>query len=145
MARWKSDPEVRAEIEKLTDFFAGLPDGAEVAWKAIEDATGIHATSNRGHARHRVRIALRELKRPYEAVRGVGIRLSAPTSAITIVRGKFSRINGALRVAERTQSQLQDMHLEQMSSDDQRKMLIAAGFFGAVRAFASEARVKLVR
>lgn len=139
-----SNAERESEVARLASYFEQLPDGEELLWMRIESDTGMSmAVSGRGRAL--VRKALRRLKRPYEALVGEGIRLSAPDTAMTIVRGRFCRIDGAVRVADRTQKQLQQRHLEQMSSDDQRRMLLAAGFFGAIRAHAKEARTKLLR
>ncbi len=137
--QFKSIPEVEAAITRIAEALSKRDDGAEIMWEDIEVSTGIKMHV-KGPGRGYVRRALRKLRRPYEPVYGKGIRLSAPGSAMTIVRGRIVRIGGAVRVAERTQRQLQERHLEQMSAEEQRKMLMAAGFFGAIRALASEQR-----
>ena len=140
---FKSNQKTQAEIQTLAKYFETRADGDTVTWVEVETATGLSMAVS-GHGRQNVRRALRVLKRPYETLVATGVRLSAPASAMTIVRGRFARIDGAVRVADRTQRQLQERHLEQMAADDQRRMLIAAGFFGAIRAYTKEARVKLI-
>lgn len=132
---FKNNPEVAATIAKLADYFAGLADGEEVMWIRVEADTSIKMTTV---GRALVRRALRRLKRPYEALHGNGVRLSSPQTAMAITRGKFCRIDSAVRVAERTNEQLSGRHLAQMSPDEQRKMLMAASLFGAIRAVAKQ-------
>jgi len=92
-----------------------------------------------------VRTALARLRRPYAAVRGEGVQLSSPSTALTILHGKFTRIDGAVRGAERTQRQLQARHLEMMTGDEQRKMLLIAGFFGAIRSYSQQYKQQFAR
>lgn len=136
----KSVPETELKIQKLKDYFESQADGDELSWMRIESDTGV-TMDYRGKGL--ARSALRKLRRPYEALRGHGLKMSSPDSAITIMGGKFVRIDAAVRRADRTRACLQDRHLVQMSHKDQAKMLALAGFFGAVRAFASEAGQRL--
>lgn len=140
--RLVSVPEVEAQLARLADYFEKRADGDEVQWTVIATTTGVRMTAK---GKDLARRALRRIKRPYEALRGVGVRLSSPVTAMTIVRGNMMRVDGAMRVAAKTQKQLQARHLEKMSGDDQRRMLVAAGFFGALRAFATDAREKLLK
>lgn len=140
----KAIPEREAAVAALADYFAGMPDGEYVAWLRIEAETS-QSMALTGPGRDDVRRALRRLRRPYEPVRGDGVRLSAPDNAISIVRGRFVRIDGAVRVADRTQQQLRERHLEQMTPDDQRTMLLTAGLFGAIRAMVRENSVKILK
>lgn len=144
MTMFKSNAKTQEEIQTLVTYFEGMPDGEEILWIRIEADTHL-SMDVRGPGRANARRALRLLKRPYEAIVGSGIRLSAPDSAMTIVRSRFVRIDGAVKVADRTQRELSTRHLEQMHADDKRRMLVAAGFFGAIRAFAKDARPKLLK
>jgi hypothetical protein len=139
-----SIPKVQETIGKIARILEERADGVEMLWEDIEKISGI-SMDPKGPGRGYVRRALKLLRRPYEAVRAQGIRLSAPNTAMTIIRGRVVRVDGALRVAARTQRQLQERHLEQMTSDEQRRMLMAAGFFGAIRAMAKENSVKLFK
>lgn len=142
--RFQSNQEKQAKVAKLAAFFGTFQDGEELSWMRIESDTGIRMRpSDVGRAC--VRLALRRLKRPYETLRGQGVRLSAPGSAITIVRGRFCRIDGAVRAADRTQRELSKRHLEQMTSADQQRMIVSAGFFGAIRTIAKETSTKLLK
>lgn len=140
----KAIPEREADIARLRDYFAGMSDGEYVSWLRIESETGISMRFG-GHGRGDVRRALRKLKRPYEAIRGDGVKLSAPDNAINIVRGRFVRIDGAVRVADRVQQQLRERHLDQMSVQDQRTMIMTAGFFGAIRTLVKENSTKILK
>ena len=142
--RFRSNPETQAEIQSLVKYLERFPDGEELTWERIEAESHVSMKPS-GSGRDNVRRALRIMRRPYEPIVGEGIRLSAPATAMTILRGRFCRIDGAVRVADRTQRQLAERHLEQMAHDDQRRMLIASGFFGAIRAYAKEARTKLLK
>jgi len=141
---FQSIPQTQEKIGKLARYLEAQKDGDELTFVQIEQETGI-TMGVRTAGRDLLRRALRKVARPYEAIRATGIRLSAPTTAMTVLRGRVVRIDGAVRVAARTQRQLQERHLEQMSSDDQRKMLMAAGFFGAIRALARENSGKLFK
>jgi hypothetical protein len=136
--------EREADIARLKDYFAGMPDGEYVAWLRIEAETGV-SMAFPGNGRNDARRALRRLKRPYEAIRGDGVKLSAPDNAISIVRGRFVRIDGDVRIADKTQQQLRARHLDQMSADDQRTMIITAGFFGAIRTLVKENSTKILK
>jgi hypothetical protein len=139
---FQSIPDVQAAIERIAKVLDTHKDGDEVTWVDLAKASGV-PMSVKGPGRGYARRALRKLRRPYEPLRAVGIRLSAPGTAMSIVRGRVVRIDGAVQIADRTQRQLQERHLEQMNAEEQRKMLLAAGFFGAIRALASENRHRM--
>ena len=137
---WQASPEREAAADALRDFLVGRPDGEELPWLLIESATGIKMDAG---GKNLVRIALRRLKRPYVAERGTGIRLSSAALALGISRSKFSRLDGALEIADKTQRELSSRHLAQMSGEEQRKMIMLAGFFGMVRSIARETSVEM--
>jgi hypothetical protein len=142
--RFQSIPEKQALVTKLTEFFDTCKDGDEVSWMRIEADTAIPMRAG-DPGRGLARLALKRARRPYEAIRGVGIRLSSPSNAIAIVRGRFCRIDGAVRIADKTQRELQRRHLDQMTPGDQQRMIVAAGFFGAIRSIAKETSTKLLK
>lgn len=139
-----SIPEIELKVEKLRSYFEQAADGEEISWMRVEADTQI-SMDLKGNGRDLARRALLKLKRPYEAVRGVGVRLSSPENAIAILKGRFVRIDTAVLRADKTQQRLTDRHLEQMTPRDQRAMIIAAGFFGAVRTIANQAKTQLLK
>jgi hypothetical protein len=141
---FESIQHVQETINKIVRALEGRPDGIELMWEDIEKISGVSMKVS-GPGRAYARRALKRLRRPYEALNGKGIRLSAPGTAMTIVKGRVVRIDGAVRIAAKTQSQLQERHLDQMTPEEQRKMLMAAGFFGAIRALASENRNRIFK
>jgi hypothetical protein len=138
----QSIPEREKQVGELIEYFRSAPNGAEVAWSQIAAETGIAMTTL---GRSLVRRALKKLKRPYAAVRGVGVTLSAPSNALTIMSSRFIRIDSAVRRADTTREQLAERHFDQLETRDQNRMLTLAGFFGAVRAFASDAKSKILQ
>jgi hypothetical protein len=145
MKMFKSDQIRQTEISKVQIVLQALADGATISWVELEQQSGIKMHPSDAPGRNYARCAMHRLKRPYETLRGVGLRMSAPTNAITIAHGKFARIDGALRVADKTNHHLTTRHLEKMAPEEQRKLIIMGGFFGAVRAMASEHRKEIKR
>lgn len=121
------------QILRLIDYFGGMQDGEEVLWIRIEAETRL-AMDMPGRAL--VRRVLKKLKRPYESLRGEGVRLSAPTNTMAIIKHRFVRIDNAVSRADRTREHLAARHFDQLPPDQQKKMTLLAGFFGAVRAMA---------
>jgi hypothetical protein len=140
--RFETTPERQMQMKKLGEYFDTQPDGEEFSWDRIESETRIPMRP-RGPGRALVWKTLKRLKRPYEAIVGIGLRLSSPETALTIVHGKFRRMDGAVRVATRTQKILSDLHLDKMSGDEQRKMIMAAAFFATVRMIVQENREQM--
>jgi len=139
--RFESIPEREKQVLQLIEYFRTVEDGAERSWLRIEADTEIVMDPL---GRNLVRRALRKLKRPYEALRGEGVRMSAPESTLAIMGSRFGRIDRAVRRADRTRGQLVERHFDALDDPDKQRMLVLAGFFGAVRAFAREASVKLL-
>lgn len=137
-----SIPERAQAVAKLADYLAGQPDGEELTWLRIESETSVRMDMP---GRELTRRALAKIKRPYEAIRGDGVRLSSASTSMTILRGRFVRIDRAVRRADKTLEQIADRHMAQLPQQEQQKLLVLAGFFGAVRVFAKEAEVKVIR
>lgn len=137
-----SIPERAQAVAKLADYLGGQPDGEELTWVRIESETAVRMDMP---GRELARRALAKIKRPYEAIRGDGVRLSSASTSMTILRGRFVRIDRAVRRADKTREQIADRHMAQLPQQEQQKLLVLAGFFGAVRAFAKEAEVKVIR
>lgn len=131
-----------AEVARLALYFTAMPDGEDISWLRIEHETGVVMDM---HGRGLARRGLHRARRPYEAICGVGVRMSATGTALQIMRSRFVRIDGAVRRAESTRGVLAVRHLDSMEPADRERMLILAGFFGAVRAFAREAGPKLIQ
>lgn len=132
--RFISTPENKHDMMVLQSYFENKPDAEEFTWLRIEADTRIKM-DNRG--KQLVRAALR--KRPYESIRGVGVRLSSAEAVPRMLLGKMRRIDGAVKRADSTQQKLQILHLEQMSARAQQGMLMMASFFGAIRSIARDA------
>lgn len=137
---FETTQENAARQARVTAYLETLQDGEEVPWIRFEADLNITMDDA---GRNIVRDALRKAKRPYESIRGEGIRLSSPERAMAILGQRFVRIDNTVRSADRTQRALQARHLESMKPSEQQKMLAAAGFFGTIRAFAADARKKL--
>jgi hypothetical protein len=136
-----SIPEREIEVARLCEYFSSLPNGAKVSWEEIEEHAGVRMNMS---GREQARRALRRLRWPYLPVRGEGVVLSSADSALTIMRGKFVKIDHAVRKADTTRAHLTERHLPDMSGRDQRSMLLLASFFGAVRTIANDARRRVL-
>jgi len=140
----RSIPETTQSIQSIAEVLADRPDGSTVSWLEIEKATGISMRTG-GPGREWTRRALRKIRRPYEAVRGNGVRLSAPTTALTISGHKFVRIDGAVRIAERVNRQLSERHLDKMTGEEQRTLIAYGALFGTIRAVAKQNKPLIAR
>ena len=137
----ESVQKLNADVARLALFFAGLPDGEEVSWVRTEYETGIKMDTK---GRNLARRGLARAKRPYLTLRGVGVRLSAPETALEIMGGQFVRIDNGVRRAERTRDILAARHLEQMGVRAKERTLMLGAFFGTIRVFAAEAKARLL-
>lgn len=136
-------PEIEEKVALLVLFFEPLPDGEELSWGRITADTGIDMATAAKHRPLVVR-ALKRLRRPYEAMRGYGIKLSSAETSLRMVKRGFVRIDNSVKHVDRVQKQLSARHLDQMSPTDQRRMIMAAGFFGAIRTFVRQSSTKAI-
>lgn len=137
-----SNQKRQTQIARLVEYVNGMNDGEELSWLRIEADTSIDMRGQSG--RSLLRRACEKAKRPYETLPGIGIRLSSAESAMPIVQSSFVRIDNAVRRADRTRKNVATRHLDQLPSTEKHKMLLLAGFFGAVKAFAKDASSKLL-
>jgi hypothetical protein len=135
-----SNQKRTAQLAQLVEYIQCANDGEELTWLRIEADTSIKMDSA---GRRLISRACQKARRPYENIRGIGVRMSSAESTMPIVQSRFVRIDNAVRRADRDRRQLADRHFEQLNSSDKSKMLMLAGFFGAVRAFAKDASGKL--
>ena len=142
--KFRSNPQQLERQKQVENYLRDQPDGEDLSWERIEADTHISMATD-GDGRDLVRLALYRLRRPYEAVRGKGVRLSCPDSAMAIAHEKLIRIDGAVRTADRTQQQLQTRHLAQMRGPEQQKLLMLASFFGAIRTIAKNATSRVFK
>lgn len=129
-----SQPEIERRVAALVTYFEKQADGEYLAWDRIEAESG-ESMRLPGPGRDYVRRALQRLKRRYEPTRGEGITLSCADNALRIVESRFVQIDRTVKRADRTQKDLSTRHLAQMTSRDQQRMSVVAGFFGAIRTF----------
>lgn len=129
--------ETNADTLKLQEYITNQPHGASLGYSLIEDETGV-VMNNEG--RSRLRSALKTLKREFSTVRGQGIKLADPATAMDIISTKFQRIDGAVRKADKTQRNLQNQFLENMSEPHRKQLLFAGAVFGAIRLAAEQGR-----
>lgn len=137
---FKTNPEVAKILKTLTEYIDGQPDGEDLPWIRIEADTGVKMDN---FGKTMLRRALR--RRPYEAIRGVGVRLSCPQTALVIAQSKLVAVDNSVRRADKTQQELQARHLSQMATGDQQRMLLLASFFGAIRTVAKNATVRVFK
>lgn len=130
----ESSQERVDQMQRLVQYLNEQPDGQQLKWTQIASETGIQMGQC---GRNMVRRALSKIKRPYVALVSIGVKLSDAETALPIVATKFVRIDNAVKRADRTQREVSARHLTQLDSDKQKRMLLLASFFGAVRAAAT--------
>jgi hypothetical protein len=132
----KSTQENQRTRSILQSYLERQSDGETLAWLDIETATGVQMNpANRG----KVRSALATLRRPFESIRGTGIRLSSPTTINTIVAGRGRSVGSAIKRWSKTIRQGTERHLSAMQGEDKERLINASSFAGALEGVMSNA------
>lgn len=139
--RMKSTQENQKARAVLQSYFERQADGETLSWLDIEQATGVKMDPP---GRNRVRVVLNSLKRPFESIRGSGIRLSSPNTINTIVAGRGKSVGNAIKRWSKTIKHGTVRHLSAMEGDDKDRLINAASFAGALEGVMSNATKALV-
>lgn len=139
----QSIPENVERCNKIKLFLENQDDGATLTWLDLETATGVPM---RAHAvkgvsgRPMVWRMLKVLRRTYESIPSVGIRLSAPETAVAITQGKVSRVLSGIRGVSKSAAINLERHGEKLHSKDRDKLTRTAATFETIKMLASETR-----
>lgn len=133
----KTIAQVSEDTLKLQAFIEQQEHGATLSYLEIEQATGVRMDT---HGKAHLRQATKRSKREYSPIRGAGIRLASAESCMPILGGRITRIDRAVRRADKSQKLLQEQFFASLSAEDQRKILFAGAVFGAIRLAADQGK-----
>lgn len=133
----KTIGEVSQDTLKLEEFIGRQPHGAVLAYADIQRETGIEMNLN---GKAHLRQAMRHLRREYSNIRNHGVRLADASGVMPILSSRISRINKAVKRADRSQRILQDEFYNSLNEQDKRSVLFAGAVFGAIRLAAEQGR-----
>lgn len=131
MARFTSKPENLASVETLCRYFDSKPDGAKLTWVEIEAGTGIKMSGVWG--RDLARRALKKLKRPYGAMIGIGVELSAPVNALDLAGDSVRRVRSAIKNGKKRTGQLRERHEEAMPAEARQSLVLLDAQLGGLQ------------
>jgi hypothetical protein len=133
----KTIGEVSQDTLKLEEFIGRQPHGAVLTYSGIQNDTGVEMNLN---GKAHLRQALKHLRREYSSVHGHGIRLADASGVMPILSSRISRINKAVKRADRSQRILQDEFYDSLNDQEKKSVLFAGAVFGAIRLAAEQGR-----
>ena len=139
----KTNPETVERQTKIRVWLESQADGATLTWLDIEKHTGIpmRATPVKGvRGRDLVRGVLKRMRRTYESIPSVGIRLSAPETSVSITQEKVARVLSGIRAVSHSASVNLERHGEQMSGTDRDKLTRTSATFDTIKMLATETK-----
>jgi hypothetical protein len=133
----KTIGEVNQDTLKLQNHIEPKAAGTVLGYDDIQRETGIRMDTT---GKARLRQALKRSRREYSCIRGYGIRLAASADVMPILSTRITRIDSAVKRADRTQKILQEQFFSSLSEHEQRKILFAGAVFGAIRIAAEQGK-----
>ena len=130
--------EVHEDVLKLQDYLESQPAGIDLPYARIETETGIRM-DQQGKTRHRR--ALYRSKLESATKYSEGIKLAGADFAMPIIGSRMTRIDKAVRRADRSQKNIQEQFYDSMSESDRSKVLFAGAIFGAIRLAAKNSKM----
>jgi hypothetical protein len=134
--------EVSKETLKIEAFLKTFNPGQTITYKEIEKETSVRM-DNRGKAF--MRTALKRLNLEYSCIRGEGIELCSPFNATSMIACKVIRVDKAVRRAEKTTKRVTSQFYKDLSEQDKQHVNVVASIFGALRGYATNARLLFKR
>lgn len=130
--------EVHEDVLKLQEFLEAQAPGADLPYMRIEAETGVRMDDT---GKARMRQALRRSHLESATKYAEGIKLASADFSMPILGMRMTRIDKAVRRADRTQKNLQTQFYEAMSDADKKKVLFAGAVFGAIRLAAKNGKL----
>jgi hypothetical protein len=134
--RFEATPAQQAKLDKLCLYIEGFADGAELSWLQVEHDTKV-AMDLKGRDMFRRCLLKVRGRGGYESVRGEGIKLSSPGTALSIVNDHGRRVGRAIGNWTKTVEETKVRHFDEMPSDHQQQLLARSSFAGALRTMAA--------
>jgi hypothetical protein len=134
--KFESTPEQQETRRKLTAYAEKHEDGAELTWLRIEHDAKVVMDAKGRSMFTRCLTSLRG-RGGYESIRGEGVRLSSPDTALAICNNEGRRVGRTIKNWTRTVDATRERHFDEMTRDDQQQLLARVATAGALRSLAA--------
>lgn len=122
---------------KLLEFVSELPHGEMVLYSDIEHNLGVNM--NR-HNKDRLRMAIMRNNKEYTCLKGIGYRLASSDTSMPILADKLRGIDQKRRRADKAYKVIITTFLEQLTPQEQTRVLFYGSVLAAVKMAADNGR-----
>jgi hypothetical protein len=136
----KTIEKVAAETLTLEGLFRSLKAGEPITYAEIQKRTNVRMDAK---GRARLRTAAKRANRIYAVHRGIGLAMSDHINGIDIVHGRLTRVDAAVKKAEKTTTEILHQHSDQMTKDDRNHVMAVSVMFANVRVIADQHKREL--
>lgn len=130
--------KVSEDTLKIQSYLENQSPGTFIDYLEIERGSGVRMDEQ---GKTRLRSAAKRAKIEYSASRGKGIQLASPENGVSMVLGKFVRVDNAVKRAEKTHRNIIYNFSDEMEERDRQTISQMGLLFGAVRAAAEQFRI----
>ena len=130
--------QVSEKTLKLQEYLKDKKEGTEISYNRIQSDTGV-TMDDRGKSY--VRTAFKRLNKVYSVIKGYGIKVADSTDTMPILVNKLTKIDKAVKRADKTQKTLESQFFDQLNPNEQKQILYLGAVFGAIRVAADKGRV----
>ena len=144
--KFESTPEQHEKITKLTEFFGSQKEGVELPWMLIgsSEANGGSGVpmDYKGRSMARAVLVKTRGRSGYRSVRGEGVILTAPDTAMLVVNEGGRRVGRAIKNWGKTVEDARERHIDRMCNEDKQQLIARLAFVGALKTMAPSCTVK---
>lgn len=133
----KKPAPLNRDTLKLEQYVSQHEHGAVMGWVQVEHETGVRMDFT---GKQRLRQAVKNQDREYEAIRAYGIRLADKHSVMPILSTCFKRIGKAVKRTARAHKNLERDFYDALPKEDQQRMRQTAAYLGAIRQTVEQGR-----
>lgn len=130
--------ELDQESMLLEKFLAQQKPEGQLSYLQIEHGTGVKMDAA---GKQRLRRSMKRMRIEYSCARNYGVTLAGPALVMPILSTRITRIDSAVRRADRSQRILQEQFFHSLSVEEQKSVLFAGAIFGAIRLAAEQGRM----
>ena len=123
---------------KIELFLSKCKIGEELSFDNIGHEAGVNMNQL---GKNYLRTALKRLKLEYISIRGYGIKLADSKTTMPIVASRLTKIDKAVKRADKTHRNLQEQFFESLTPQEQKQLLFVGATFGAIRVAAENGRL----
>jgi len=131
-------PQVSEKTLKLQAYISECKEGDELAFMKIVHDTGVRMDSK---GKQYLRTAFKRAKLIYSSLRGYGVKVAESSDTMPILVNRLSKIDKAVKRADKTQKTLQAQFFESLTPYEQKEILYIGAVFGAIRVAAENGKL----